>query len=110
MPDTKKGRNEQAAARERRQQDWEIAEARERGDESEPVDENDERAVPSECHRRGCSDPPEFLVLERYQEETGKGAVEATAMLCLDHTREESPVNLERAYADYVFRVEPIGQ
>ncbi|WP_306057466.1 hypothetical protein [Natronococcus wangiae] len=61
-----------------------------------------------ECHRRGCDKPPRFVVLERYQEETGHGAVEAEAALCREHTAEESPANLEDAYEDYVFRVEPI--
>jgi hypothetical protein len=62
------------------------------------------------CHRRGCTEPASFVVLERYQEETGHGAVEAEAFLCRDHTDEESPTNLEGVYADYVFRVEPIGE
>ncbi|WP_209438349.1 hypothetical protein [Natronococcus sp. JC468] len=61
-----------------------------------------------ECHRRGCDEPARFRVLERYQEETGKGAVEAEAVLCRRHTREESPANLDGAYEDYVFRVEPL--
>lgn len=62
-----------------------------------------------QCHRRGCDEPARFVVLERYQEDTGKGAVEAEAALCRDHTDEESPVNLDGAYDDYVFRVEPIS-
>ena len=62
------------------------------------------------CHRRGCDEPASFVVLERYQEETGKGAVEAEAALCRDHTDEESPANLGGAYDDYVFRVEPIAE
>lgn len=62
------------------------------------------------CHRRGCDEPAAFVVLERYQEETGKGAVEAEAALCRDHTDEESPANLGGAYDDYVFRVEPIAE
>ncbi|MFC4437207.1 MULTISPECIES: hypothetical protein [Natrialbaceae] len=62
-----------------------------------------------ECHRRGCDERAQFVVLERYQEETGKGAVEAEAALCRDHTDEESPANLEGAYDDYVFHVEPIS-
>jgi hypothetical protein len=60
------------------------------------------------CHRRGCTEPATFVVLERYQEDTGHGAVEAEALLCRVHTDEESPANLEGVYADYVFRVEPI--
>lgn len=66
--------------------------------------------APRTCHRRGCTEPVEFVVLERYQEETGQGAVEAAAFLCRDHTAEESPTNLDGAYADYVFRVEPVGE
>jgi hypothetical protein len=61
-----------------------------------------------ECHRRGCTERARFVVLERYQEETGHGAVEAEAVLCRDHTTEESPANLDGSYADYVFRVEPL--
>ena len=63
-----------------------------------------------ECHRRGCDEPAAFVVLERYQEETGHGAVEAEAVLCREHTDEESPANLDGVYADYVFRVEPIPE
>jgi len=49
-----------------------------------------------------------FLVLERYQEETGHGAVKAEAVLCREHTDEESPTNLDGSYEEYVFRVEPL--
>lgn len=65
---------------------------------------------PRQCHRRGCDEPANFVVLERYQEETGHGAVEARAELCRGHTDEESPANLDGAYDDYVFRVEPISE
>lgn len=61
-----------------------------------------------ECHRRGCTERATFVVLERYQEDTGHGAVEAEAVLCQEHTAEESPTNLDGSYADYVFRVEPL--
>ncbi|WP_136716709.1 hypothetical protein [Halorientalis salina] len=61
-----------------------------------------------ECHRRGCTERATFVVLERYQEETGHGAVEAEAVLCQEHADEESPANLDGSYADYVFRVEPL--
>jgi len=101
MPDTKEGREEQARHEVRRQQRREIDEARERGDEAEPPDER-----PITCRRRGCDQPAQFVVLERYQEETGHGAVIAEAYLCRDHTDEESPTNLDGAYDDYVFRVE----
>lgn len=70
----------------------------------------DETATDGECHRRGCDEPAAFVVLERYQEETGKGAVEAEAALCRAHIDEESPANLDGAYDDYVFRVDPIGE
>lgn len=63
---------------------------------------------PETCHRRGCDRPPAFLVLERYQEETGHGAVEARAYLCREHTAEEGPTNLDHVYEDYVFRVDPL--
>jgi len=61
------------------------------------------------CDRRSCDETAAFHVLERYQEDTGKGAVEAETVLCRAHTDEESPVNLDAAYSDYVFRVEPIS-
>lgn len=79
-------------------------------DEANPVRREDGSSTPRECHRRGCDDPAEFVVLERYQEETGQGAVEAKAALCQAHTAEESPTNLDDAYSDYVFRVDPIPE
>jgi hypothetical protein len=103
MPDTKEGREKQARAEEVRQREREIREARERDDEPQPTDPD----APPTCHRRGCEKPAAFRVLERYQEETGHGAVEAEAHLCRDHTEEESPTNLDHSYPDYVFLVEP---
>jgi len=103
MPDTKSGRDEQARNEERRRIQRDIREARERADETEPPDDG-----PTECYRRGCDEPAEFSVTERYQEETGKGAVEATSLLCVNHTVAEGPANLDSAYDEYVFRVEPI--
>ncbi len=120
MADTKKGREKQAARELKRQQEREIAEARRRGDEAEPpasatddlaelLGEDDESPdSPRACHRRGCDEPAAFLVLERYQEETGQGAVEAAAALCRTHAAEERPANLDAAYTDYVFRVVPL--
>jgi hypothetical protein len=110
MPDTKRGREKQARDAEKRQQEREIREARDRSDEAEPPRERPaDEEIPDECHRRGCTERPAFVVLERYQEETGKGAVEARAFLCREHTAEESPVNLDRVYPDYVFRVDPLS-
>jgi hypothetical protein len=106
MPDTKEGREKQAADEDRRQRERDIADARARGEELEPPADGEE--PPRECHRRGCADPPAFVVRERYQEETGHGAVVATAYLCRDHTDEESPTNLDNAYSGYVFRVDPV--
>ena len=63
---------------------------------------------PPECHRRSCTERAAFVVLERYQEETGHGAVEAEAALCQEHAAEERPTNLDGSYADYVFRVESL--
>ncbi len=103
MPDTKSGRDKQARDEERRRIERDISEARERGDEAEPPDDG-----PPVCYRRGCDEPAAFRVTERYQEDTGKGAVEATALLCTDHTVAEGPANLDSAYDEYVFRVEPI--
>lgn len=68
-------------------------------------DENAEKV----CHRRDCQAPAEFQVLERYQEETGQGAVEAEANLCQTHAGQESPVNLDGTYEEYVFRVQPLA-
>ncbi|WP_280587684.1 hypothetical protein [Halorubrum sp. Boch-26] len=104
MPDTKSGRDKQARDEERRQIERDISEARERGDETEPPDDG-----PVACYRRGCTEPAAFEVTERYQEETGKGAVEATALLCADHTAAEAPANLDSAYEEYVFRIEPLS-
>jgi len=114
MADTKKGRDKQARDEENRQREREIEESRERADEAEPPRDGQDEARREEddspdCHRRGCTEPATFVVLERYQEETGHGAVEAEAFLCTEHTAEESPTNLDKAYADYVFRVEPLA-
>ena len=119
MADTKKGREKQARNVEDRQREREVTEARDRGEEAEPRDEQDEAGSdqheeddthdsPRECRRRGCTEAATFVVVERYQEETGHGAVEATATLCREHTSEESPVNLDGVYSDYLFRVEPL--
>jgi hypothetical protein len=86
MADTESGREEQADDETRRQD-----------------------GVP-ECHRRGCTQSATFVVLERYQEDTGHGAVEAEAVLCQEHADEESPTNLDGSYADYVFRVESLQE
>lgn len=115
MADDKNTRDTQADDAERRQRERELEEALDRADEAEPPrtgqNEVDEYSDSSrKCHRRGCDEPATFLVLERYQEETGHGAVEAEAFLCRTHTAEESPTNLNGAYADYVFRVEPIAE
>jgi hypothetical protein len=109
MPDTKEGRERRARDAENRQREREIMEAVARADEAEPPREIPEDSdSPPECHRRGCPERAAFLVLERYQEETGKGAVEARAFLCREHTAEEGPVNLDDAYPEYVFRVDPL--
>lgn len=114
MPDTKNGREDQARNADNRQRERAIREARERADEPEPdallADDEflDEDGGPPDCHRRGCDDPAAFLVLERYLEETGAGPVEARAALCRAHTAEEGPLNLDRAYPDYTFRVDPL--
>ncbi|WP_435158945.1 hypothetical protein [Haladaptatus sp. DFWS20] len=119
MADNKKSRNKQAHDEENRQRAWEVEQARERMDETEPRDDqneaDDSRYVREEnsdshptCHRRGCDELAKFVVLERYQEETGHGAVEAEARLCQRHAAEESPTNLDGVYADYVFRVAPL--
>lgn len=115
MVDTERNRDEQA-----REEDRRRGRALDRADDAEPP--HDEQAESDgtqrgadkhsnslpECHRRGCDEPATFVVLERYQEDTGHGAVEAEASLCREHTAEESPSNLDGVYADYVFRVEPL--
>ncbi|MFC4357729.1 hypothetical protein ACFO0N_07175 [Halobium salinum] len=121
MADTKQGREKQARDAERRQREREIEEERERADEAAPAPDGsnpvqrgevgaevDDPESPRSCHRRGCDEPAAFLVLERYLEETGQGPVEARAYLCADHTGEECPTNLDHAYEEYVFRIEPI--
>lgn len=115
MGDTKRGRDKQARDEEERQRERELEQALERGDEAEPATDSApdaadlETADPPTCHRRGCDERATFRVLERYEEETGHGAVEATATLCRDHAAEEGPTNLDGAYAEYVFRVDPIA-
>jgi len=106
MADTKQGRDKQAHDEAKRQRERDLEEARKRGDEAEPPADDSDAAVT--CYRRGCTEPAAFVVLERYQEEGGHGAVEARVELCETHTAEESPVNLDAVYEDYVFRVEPI--
>lgn len=118
MGDTKSGRVKQAREEARRQRRREIEAELARSDEAEPADLGDEgidveyepSEGPRECHRRGCTEPAAFVVLERYLEETSHSPVEATAMLCLAHTEEEGPTRLEAAYDDYVFRVEPLPE
>ncbi|MFD1646301.1 hypothetical protein [Haloarchaeobius litoreus] len=116
MADSKEGREKQAGDEERRQRERETTEARTRADEAEPRTETDATRREGDggsdssprCHRRGCDEPATFEVLERYQEETGHGAVEARAVLCRKHTDDESPTNLDAVYEDYVFRVVPL--
>jgi len=111
MADDKDGREKQAHDAERRQREWELEEARERADEAEPPRAGEDEAdAARRCHRRGCDELATFVVLERYQEETGHGAVEAEAFLCREHTAEESPTNLDGVFADYVFRVDPLPE
>lgn len=116
MADTKEGRENTADNEEQRQRERELTEARDRADEPDPTaeeaqpEEDEYPDSPRECHRRSCTEPATFLVCERYQEETGHGAVEADAALCREHTAEESPTNLDGVYPDYVFRVDPIPE
>ena len=111
MADDKRGREKKARDAERSQRRHEVSEALERSAEPEPPDEDMEATdvgLPPECHRRDCSRVATFRVLERYQEETGHGVVEATASLCQEHTAKEHPTNLTAAHEDYVFRIEPL--
>lgn len=61
------------------------------------------------CHRRDCDREAEFRVIERYEEETGQGPVEAKALLCTKHTAEEHPHNLTNGGPDYLFEITPIN-
>jgi len=116
MGDTKRGRDKQARDEDERQRERELEQELERGDEVEPADESEYDAgtlEPEEtpiCHRRGCDEPAAFRVLERYEEDTGHGTVEAVATMCHDHTAAEGPVNLDKAGPDYVFRIDPIAE
>lgn len=105
MGDTRSGRAEQARDAENRQRERELAEELARSEELPPPELPDEPRV---CHYRGCNELATFRVVERYQEETGKGAVTAEAFMCEAHADDESPTNLRRAYAEYVFLVEPL--
>lgn len=121
MADDKRGREKQAKRKDRRQREREIDEERSRSDEDEPPEGTDDTAEgvqrgggtypdpPSGCHRRSCEKRAAFVVVERYQEETGKGLVEAKAFLCREHTAEEGPSNLDSADGGYVFRIEPLA-
>lgn len=104
MGDTKEGREHQAKHSEKRQRAWELEEELARADEMPP----EESEGPPVCHYRGCNELATFRVVERYQEETGHGAVTAEALLCEAHADDESPTNLDNAYPEYVFRVEPL--
>jgi hypothetical protein len=112
MPDTKRGREEQAAHENRRQRELDVARAlaAARDPEAEAREPAEDPDWPPACHRRGCNRMAAFVVRERYQEETGHGAVEAGALRSPEHTGEERPTTLDRADEDYVFRVESVPQ
>lgn len=105
MADTKRGRDKQAHDEANRQQEREIQDAQTRADETEPPHPDE----PEGCYRRNCEEPAAFVVVERYQEETGHGLVEARAELCTDHAAEERPANLDAADSDYAFYVSPLA-
>ena len=105
MADTKQGRDKQAHDEANRQQERELRDAESRADETEPPRAGD----PEGCYRRNCGETATFVVVERYQEETGHGLVEARAELCADHAAEERPANLDAADADYMFSVTPLA-
>lgn len=117
MADTKRGRNKRARDADNRQREREIEAERERADEAEPPDDREEDRPagdespdgPRECHRRGCTRSATFTAFERYQAESGHGAVEVEVFLCTEHAAAEAPTNLDEDYAEYVFRVEPLA-
>jgi len=120
VADKKEEQEEQAGDEGRRRRERQITDVETRADEGEPPPEtrdvtdaawredDDGAGSPPRCHRRGCDEPARFEVLERYLEETGHGAVEARAVLCREHTDDESPTNLDAVYDGYVFRVVPL--
>jgi hypothetical protein len=106
MGDTKASREEQARQAEKRQRERELEEELTRSDEDAPPEDEG----PAVCHYRGCTDLATYRVTERYQEETGHGAVTAEALVCEAHADDESPTNLDHAYPEYEFRVEPLPE
>lgn len=58
-----------------------------------------------------CSDRDAvFWVYERYEADDGVGAVEAEVALCQECIEGVGPTELENAYANYVFRIEPVAE
>jgi hypothetical protein len=51
-----------------------------------------------------------FWVYERYEAPDGLCAVEAESALCQECTEGVGPTELEHAYANYEFRVNPVAE
>jgi len=58
-----------------------------------------------------CSDNGAvFWVYERYEAADGVGAVEEEVPLCRECIEGVGPDHLEKAYANYEFRIEPVAE
>jgi hypothetical protein len=58
-----------------------------------------------------CSDRDAvFWVYERYEADDGVGAVEAEVPLCRECIEGVEPNHLEKVYANYEFRIEPVSE
>ncbi len=58
-----------------------------------------------------CGDrEAEFWVYEHYEAPDGVGAVEAEDPLCRECVEDARPRELENAYANYLFKIEPVAE
>ncbi|QAU11321.1 hypothetical protein EKH57_00030 (plasmid) [Halorubrum sp. BOL3-1] len=51
-----------------------------------------------------------FWVFERYEAADGVGAVEAETPLCRECVQDAGPRELENAYGNYIFKIEPVAE
>lgn len=56
-----------------------------------------------------CGDTAEFFVFERWDDD-GVAAVEAEDPLCGRCVEDAEPQHLDDAYANYVFKIDPISE
>ena len=64
---------------------------------------------PFSCERCGEREAV-FWVFERYEAPDGIGAVESEEPLCRECIQDVGPSELENAYANYIFRIEPVAE